>query len=156
LIAYTIWLWIQSPWALDQKMHLDAATYFSKYIIVYYIVYKLIDTPERVADFVTANMLGCFYLGWLAFTNPVSGRLDGVGGPGIDDSNPLGMHMAAVAVAGAMALFATKKWRRAICVLAMPFMLNTIVMAGSRGAFLALVAGGLVLFRLRPREDRKL
>lgn len=155
-IAYTAWLWIQSPWALDPEMHRECAIQFTKFIIVYWMIYRLIDTPELSADFLLAHVLGSFYLGLLAFTSNVSGRLDGVGGPGIDDSNTLGMHVATAAIAGAMLIFAQRDWRRRIAaIVAVPFILNTVVLTGSRGAFLALFMGGLAIFWLRPRENTK-
>jgi hypothetical protein len=42
-----------------------------------------------------------------------------------------------------------KKWAAAVAV---PFILNTIVMTGARGAFLALIAGGAAFFLFRPAE----
>lgn len=155
-IAYTLWLWIQSPWALDPEMHRECAIQFTKFIIVYWMVYRLIDTPVLSADFLLAHVLGSFYLGLLAFTSNVSGRLDGVGGPGIDDSNTLGMHVATAAIAGAMLIFAKRDWRCVAAVVSVPFILNTVVQTGSRGAFLALLVGGLTIFWLRPRENTRL
>ena len=155
-IAYTVWLWIQSPWALDPEMHRECAIQFTKFIIVYWMVYRLTDTPALSADFLLAHVLGSFYLGLLAFTSNVSGRLDGVGGPGIDDSNTLGMHVATAAIAGAMLIFAKRDWRRIAAIVSVPFILNTVVLTGSRGAFLALLMGGLTIFWLRPRENTRL
>jgi len=157
LICYAIWLWIQSPWALDPELHREAAIIFTKYIIVYYMVYRLIDTPKLATDFLLAHVLGCMYLGFVALgTGTVGGRLDGVGGPGIDDSNTLGMHVATAAVAGAMLIFALRDWRRYAALAAVPLILNMVVLTGSRGAFLALFMGGLAIFALRPRENTRL
>ncbi len=157
LIAYTVWLWIQSPWALDPVLHRECAMIFTKFIIVYFMVYRLIDTPTLAADFLLAHVLGCFYLGLVALgTSATGGRLDGVGGPGIDDSNTLGMHAATAAIAGAMLIFAMRGWRRYAAVVSMPFILNMVVFTGSRGAFLALFMGGLTIFLLRPRENTRL
>ncbi|MBV6422413.1 MAG: hypothetical protein NAOJABEB_00194 [Steroidobacteraceae bacterium] len=157
LIAYTTWLLIQSPWALDPAEHRECLILFAKFTIVYFLVYRLIDTPARVADFLLAHVLGCLYLGLIALGMDVpGGRLDGVGGPGIDDSNTLGMHAATAAIVGAMLIFATRGWRRAAAVISAPFILNMIVQTGSRGAFLALFAGGVTLLVLRPREKTRL
>lgn len=157
LIMYATWLWIQSPWALNPEPHREAAVIFTKYIIVYYMVYRLIDTPKLTADFLLAHVLGCMYLGLVALgTSTAGGRLDGVGGPGIDDSNTLGMHVATAAVAGAMLIFALRDWRRYAALAAVPFILNVVVLTGSRGAFLALFMGGLTIFVLRPKENTRL
>lgn len=157
LILYATWLWIQSPWALDPEMHRECASLFTKYVIVYYVVYRLVDTPRAAATFLLAQVAGCFYLGWIAFgMSAPGGRLDGVGGPGIDDSNTLGMHASAVAAAGAMLVFVLNDWRRYATGIAMIFILNMIVKTGSRGAFLALLMGGLTIIALRPRVNSRL
>lgn len=156
LLAYTAWLWIQSPWAIDPVLHHECAMIFTKFIIVYYMVYRLIDTPLLTADFLLAHVLGCLYLGLVALgTGTTGGRLDGVGGSGIDDSNTLGMHAAAIAVVGAMLIFAKRDWRRYAALISMPLILNMVVLTGSRGAFLALFMGGVTIFALRPKENTR-
>jgi hypothetical protein len=157
LILYTMWLWIQSPWALDPALHRECAIMFTKFIIVYYMVYRLIDTPLLTADFLLAHVLGSFYLGLVALgTAAPGGRLDGVGGAGIDDSNTLGMHAATAVVAGAMLIFVKRDWRRYAALVSVPLILNTVVLTGSRGAFLALFMGGVAIFVLRPKENMRL
>ena len=157
LIVYTLWLWIQSPWAVDPDLHRECAIIFTKFIIVYFMVYRLIDTPLLTADFLLAHVLGSMYLGLVALgTDAPGGRLDGVGGAGIDDSNTLGMHAATAAVAGAMLIFVKRDWRRYAALVSVPFILNMVVMTGSRGAFLALFMGGVTIFILRPKENTRL
>lgn len=157
LILYSAWLWIQTPWALDPKLHGECAFIFTKYIIVYFMVYRLLDTPQKAAEFLLVHVIGCFYLGWVALnTDAPGGRLDGVGGPGIDDSNTLGMHAAAIAIVGAMLVFSLRQWRLWLAIISVPLILNIVVKTGSRGAFLSLLAGGLTIFMLRPREKTKL
>lgn len=157
LMAYTIWLWIQSPWAVDPQLHRECAIMFTKFIIVYFMVYRLIDTPLLTADFLLAHVLGSMYLGLVALgTDAPGGRLDGVGGAGIDDSNTLGMHAATAAVAGAMLIFVKRDWRRYAALVSVPIILNMVVMTGSRGAFLALFMGGVAIFVLRPKENTRL
>jgi len=157
LITYTAWLWIQSPWALDAEMHRECAIMFTKFIIVYYMVYSLIDTPLKTEDFLLAQVLGCLYLGLIALGAPApGGRLEGVGGAGIDDSNTLGMHAATVAACGAMLIFIKRDWKRYAALVSVPLILNLVVLTGSRGAFLALFMGGFVIFALRPRENSRL
>jgi O-antigen ligase len=155
LIAYTIWMAIQSAWALDREQHVEAIVLFGKYVVLYYLVYRLIDTEDKVRDFLMVHVVGTFYFGYLAYSMEVSGRLEGVGGPGVDESNALAMQMATAVAVAAMLLLAEKGWRRWMCVAAMPFLLNAIVLAGSRGAFLALIFCGIVLWRLKPDAYRR-
>jgi O-antigen ligase len=155
MIAFTIWFWIGTLWALDTTQHIPAAILLTKYILVFYMVYRLIDTPAKFTAFLLLHLAGCFYLGTLAF-GAGSGRLDGVGGPGIDDSNTLSMHLATGVAAGAMLVLHLRDWRRYFSIVALALAMNTIVLTGSRGAFLALVASGLALYYLRPVVYKKM
>ena len=150
MIAFTIWFWIGTLWALDKSVHIPTGVFLTKYLLVFYMVYRLVDTPAKVTNFLLLHVAGCLYLGMLAYGSDPSSRLDGVGGPGIDDSNTLSMHLATGVVAGAMLVMHLKDWRRYFCIVALAFAMNAIVLTGSRGAFLALIAGGLVLYYLRP------
>jgi hypothetical protein len=151
---YVIWMWVQTPFVVSVE-HLDGAILFTKYLVLLYIIYEIVDTPEKVRDFLLAHIAGCLYLGWLAFSATGGGRLEGVGGPGIDDANTMSMHFGTAVAAGAMLLMTERGWRFWFVLVAMPFMLNGIILGNSRGAVLGLLAGGLMLFRLRPAAYRK-
>lgn len=156
LALLTAWIWVQSFWALAPDEHQAAAIQFTKYGVVFYLVYRLADTPQKLLDFLVAHVCGCAYLGWLCYTvgRTGSGRLDGVGGPGIDDANTLAMLMVTGFIVGAVVILTQTGWRRLVCGVALPIALNGIFLAGSRGAFLGLLSGALVLFLLRPRQRR--
>lgn len=156
LVAFVAWLWVQSLWALDGVLHQDAAIQFTKYVAVFYLFYRLADTPERMRDTLRAHVAGCAYLGVLAYLsdNYVDGRLNGVGGPGIDDANTLGMFLATGVVVAAMLALVERGWRRVFSILAGAVIFNGVVLAASRGAFLGLLIGGLVLFLVKPRQYR--
>jgi len=151
---YVIWMWLQLFWVISPD-HGEGVVYFTKYLIVMYLAYLLVDTRERVIGFIATHIVGCFYLGLLAFSSSSGGRLDGVGGAGIDDSNNLGIYVATAAVAVGGMHFVLKGWTRWLLVLPMPFLLNTLVQAGSRGAFLALVGGFGALYLFRPSRTTK-
>jgi len=154
-IAYVVWMWIQTPFVISGE-HVTGTVLFTKYVLLIYLIYVLIDSPERLRDFLLAHVVGCFYLGWLVYTAPEGGgRLEGVGGPGIDDANTMSMHFGTGVVVAAVLLLTEKKWRFWLTLAAIPFMLNGMVQGGSRGAFLGLVAGGLTLFWLKPPAYRK-
>jgi O-antigen ligase len=158
LAAFVLWLWVQNAWALDSRLHLDATIQYTKYLLVFYFVYRLAETPERMRGILFVHVLGCAYLALLAryADNYVDGRLNGVGGPGIDDANSLGMFLGTgVAVAGTLAL-AERGWRRAVAVVAGAIILNGLILTASRGAFLGVLAAALVALLLKPRQYRKL
>jgi O-antigen ligase len=155
LIVFTIWLWLQNLWALAPAEHLELSILFTKYLIVFALIYRLCLSPQEIGGLLLVHIAGCFYLGWLVHVAPSAGRLEGVGGPGIDEANALAMFTATGVVCASMILLTDTGWRRWLAILAMPFLLNTIVQSQSRGAMIALVAAGLVLFYLRPMAYRK-
>jgi hypothetical protein len=145
LIVFTVWLWMQNMWALNPSRHLELSILFTKYVVLYYLLFRLLDSPREVGNLLFAHVMGCTYLGWLVLRAPEGGgRLEGVGGPGIDDANAMGMFVATGALCAGMLILGDRSRRRWICLMAMPLLLNTIVQSGSRGAVLGLVAGGLV------------
>ncbi|MGH8179159.1 MAG: O-antigen ligase family protein, partial [Steroidobacter sp.] len=156
LIVFTVWVWLQSFWALSPEQHRELAILYTKYLLLFYLIYRLIETPEQLRTFLLVNLAGCAYLGWLGYSTPVSGRLEGVGGPGINEANALAMQLGTAVMMGAMMVLSERKWRLWFALGAMPFIVNTIVLAGSRGAFLAIVVGGAVLWYLKPWAHRRL
>ena len=65
LIVFTVWMWIQNAWALAPPEHLEASILFTKYVVLYYLLYTLLDTPEEVGNILLVHVLGCAFLGWL-------------------------------------------------------------------------------------------
>ncbi len=152
LLTFVLWFWIQNGWALAQSTHFSASVQFTKYIVAFYLVYRLAHDKGAARSILLLHVGGCFFLGLLcAFAGRDMGdRLNGVGGPGLDDANTLGMYLATGVVVGAMLVLSETGWRRIAAALAVPVMLNGLILTGSRGAFLGMVVGGLVLFYLRP------
>lgn len=150
LIVFTVWLWIQNLWALSPSEHLEMSILFTKYIVLYYLLFRLLDSPQEVGNFLLAHVIGCAYLSWLVYLAPEvgGGRVEGIGGPGIDDANSLGMFISTGVLCAGMLILAENSWRRWICVLAMPFLLNTVVQSGSRGATIGSIAAAVTVIYL--------
>jgi O-antigen ligase len=155
MVLFVAWFWLVGLWALNGERQFEGAVLVTKYLFVFYMVYRLIDTPQKAVVFFIAHLTGCFYLSTVAIGSYAGGRLDGVGGPGIDDSNTLGMHLGTGVLAGAFLILWLKGWRKAPVIIAVALTLNTLIMTGSRGAFLALAAGGAVMAYLRPRRYKR-
>lgn len=155
LIAMTLWLWVQNLWALESAVHLEASVLFTKYVLLYYLMYRLLDSEEALWSLLRAHTLGCMFLGWLVLLAPDTGRLEGVGGPGINEANALGMQLATGSLAAGALLFHRSWWSRGIALACLPLILNGLVQTESRGAFLALVAGGLLFLYFSPARSRR-
>ncbi len=116
----------------------------------------MIDSKERLKELMLAHVLGCGFLGILAqLTGRDGERLDGVGGPNMDDSNTLAMVLVTGAVVAIGLVLTQKGWRRYLSLASLVMIVNGFVLANSRGAFLGLVAGVLVLaFSMAKRHRR--
>lgn len=154
LIAFTAWMWLQMVWAVDPNVHLNGCILFTKYLLLFYAIYQVVNDEATLELFSWGHIIGCFVLGWVAYTMIVDGRLEAVGGPGIDDANTLGMQFTTgLAFAGFlfMGLSGNHRW---IAFGAIPFILNGVILTQSRGAFLGLVGAGLTALYLSPRARR--
>jgi O-Antigen ligase len=157
LTAFAILMVLQCFWALDLETHAEGASKFLKYVIAFWLVYRLVDTPEMLRNVLFFHAVGCTILGVLCqFAGREGGRLDGVGGPGLDDANTLGMYLATGVVAAFGVFLTSTGWRRWVSLLMMVISLNGFVLANSRGAFLGIVAGMLVVLYCKSREHRRL
>ncbi|MDH3314182.1 MAG: O-antigen ligase family protein [Gammaproteobacteria bacterium] len=154
--TYAAWMWIQFPWALDPNVHFRGSLQYAKYLVAFWFVYRIVDTKERVRDVLLAHMLGCTLLGIFAYVMGRQGdRLDGVGGPGMDEANTLGMYFATGAIVGLGLLLTQAGWRRWLSLGCIAIIMNGLVLTNTRGAFLGLVAGGLVMALFKAKTHRR-
>jgi hypothetical protein len=156
LLLFVIWFWIQNFWALNPEGHYTASVQYTKYLVAFYLVYRLATGPKESADILLIHVAGCAFLGALCVYQGRSfgARLDGVGGPGINDANSLGMYIATGLAIGAMLMLTLKGWRRIAVLLALPIILDGLFYTGSRGAFVGLLAGGAVVYFLCPPQRK--
>lgn len=156
LSMYAVWMWIQMPWALDTQEHIDGSTKFVKFLVAFWLVYRLADSKEALREILFAHAAGCTLLGiFCQLTGRDGGRLDGVGGPGLDDANTLGLYLATGVIAAFGLFMLSKGWRRWASLAMMALIANGFVLANSRGAFLGLVAGALVVMLCKSRQHRR-
>jgi len=155
IAAYALWMWVQVPWAINLGAHLDGTILATKYVVLYYTIYKIASEEKLIEGFLWAHIVGCFLLGWTAFTSNVTGRLESLGGPGADDANLLAAHMVTgVAIAGFM-FVGLPGYRRLAAFLMIPFILNTIILTQSRAAALATIASLPAAWYLTPKAQRR-
>lgn len=153
LIAFTVWMWVQFAWA--NPNHINGVILWTKYMILSYVIYRLVRDEKTLLGFAYAHVLGCLYFGLLALASESGGRLENVGGPGVSDSNTLGMHMTTgLFFAGALILTQTG-WRRWSVLAMVPFIANCVVQSQSRGAFLGAAVGAATYWYFAPKVHRK-
>ena len=164
LIAYTLWMWFQFPWALSSSHHLDACVLFTKYCVLFYLIYRILNDDKTIFLFTFFNIIGGLYWGNAIRGYAHSGRVEGIGGPGVNDANTLGMHLSVLLIFSCI-MYLKKKpdfinnfyWQmvRIIIVVSALFMANAVVQTISRSAILGLLAASGVLFFRNHRLIRK-
>jgi hypothetical protein len=154
LIVFTVWLWIQTPWALSTSNHIFLATLFTKYILMFALIYACLDSKERVHQFVIAHIIGCFWWGIEAWQIHTGGRLESIGTGDVTGSAFASMHVStALALAGFMFL-GFRGWKRWVPFIAIPFILNSIILMQTRAAFVGMLAAAPIAFLLGPPAKR--
>jgi len=152
---FVIYVGIQNFWALSPTFHLDYTIMAIKFFILIFLIQNCIRDEKDVIKFIIVNMLGCCYFGYVGLTSNFEGRMEGVGGPGISSSNGLGQHLIVVLTFSSFLLLC--KYGKKLFLL-FPFIaliIQTLVMAGSRSAFIALGATGVFSVFFTPKFVRK-
>lgn len=151
---YAVWMWLQVPWVLS-PYQVQGAVLFAKYVILLALIYTIVDNEKDLLGFCLAHAIGCGYLGLLVYLAPDAGRLEGVGGPGIDDANTLGMHLATGLMFAAFLVILARGWMRWLAVLLIPLIVNGIIQTETRGALVGLFLGSLATIYLKPKRFRR-
>ena len=117
-----------------------------KVILFYLVVIQTIRTKEHFRYLMIFHILGIFDWGWNAFVDPQrkAGRLFGIGGPDSLNDNGTAAHLLAILPFLGSVFFTGKWWEKLLCIVTLPFVFNTFILANSRGAFIALLVTGLM------------
>ena len=150
LVIFTVWAWIQTAWALNVEEHVEHCFLFTKYIVLFYLIYSLLPDEKSFKNFAWVHVAGCLIFGWVMFTTVSSGRVEPSAGPGVTDANTVSMHLNTGLIFGACLFLMGGKIKRWLALISLTFILNGIILAASRGSLLGLVAGGLIMLYLIP------
>src|SRR5690606_6625253 len=113
----------------------------------------IVRTPQALDLVILFQIIGAGYWGWDALDNRrVRGRLEGVGSGDTQNSNLLAAHL--LTIIPLAILFAFKKkdalWMRVTAIVALPLIINLLILGNSRGATLGLFMSGVAaLFLVR-------
>lgn len=156
ILLYSLNAFVVTLWAYDSNISFDVAVDHIKIFLVYWCIVKTQSDKKRVNILLLICIIGCIYWGWETTINPPGGRELKVGGPSVSSDNFVAAHIVAfLPLVGVYAL-TEKGWIRYMCIFGVPLMLNVVAHASSRGAFVALVAEGGVLFALSKGKLRSL
>lgn len=156
LIALTLWMWIQTPWALNPDDQFFMASLFTKYVLLYAMLYSCLSDARNIRLFYFAHILGCFLWGYMAYENPGSGgRLENIGFGDVAGSAFASMQLGTGIAFAGFAFLAASGIRRWLAFSTLPFMVNAIVLTATRGAFVGLVGGAFASVFFTPKSRRR-
>lgn len=154
-LAFLIFLFVQYLWVLSPNIHSIYVSLVVKYLILIFLLQNCIKTKQDIIGFIVANLIGCLYFSYLAQSYG-GGRLEGIGGPGVESANGLGQHLAIALIFISYLVFVKLgKWKMAL-LLAIIVVLNTLMMTESRGSLLSLAGVGVVSIFFIPKQHKKL
>ncbi len=129
---------------------------FFRYVLIFFMVGKVLSDFRRYKAFLGILLFCTFYLTVLAHHHFDGARLDGVGLPDASDANMLAALMILFLPLFLVIGITERGWIRWAALGALPLVLNTFVMCGSRGAFVGIIAqGALALWLLRKHIGLK-
>ncbi|MDO6720370.1 O-antigen ligase family protein [Psychrosphaera sp. 1_MG-2023] len=153
-VIFFIFLLMQYGWALNSSLHTVYVLLAFKYLILIALIQGCIKTKSDVIGFIAANVCGALYFAYLGASYQ-NGRLEGIGGPGIESSNGLGQHLSILLIFSSYLLFVKLGKAKYLLVIAIIFILNTIMLTGSRGAILAILLTGVLSLFFIPKGYKK-
>ena len=154
LALMAVWMWVQSAWAINLDTHLEGCMLFTKYLMLYFVIVRLIRTEAYLELLSWVHVAGCFLWGWILYTSNLSFRAELGLGPGVEDSNTLGFHLVTGLAFGGFMLLGLKDKRRLLLLGMLPFIMNGIILTSSRGAVVAMAAAGVSALIFAPRARR--
>jgi hypothetical protein len=154
-LAFVSWVALQSYWASVPAAHADLLSYYVKYVVAMYLIYRSLDSELSLKRFMWAHVLGCTYIAWIAYAQQDGGRFDEFGGSGIGDANAGALTIVTGILAGASLFLAGSKLSKLAMVPIMPILVNAIVATISRSGFLAFGTAGLVFNLFAPKRHAK-
>jgi hypothetical protein len=161
VIAFAINLWLVDLLIpIDRVRALDFAQYWSKVALMMPLLLILVLRSRRALDwFFIANVVGVAVWGWDAYVDPhrEAARLIRIGsGDTLNDNFAANHLLLMLPMAVVLALNGKDRIQRAIGIIGIPFIVNTLVLCNSRGSMVGLaVALGTVPFLAKKGQRAK-
>jgi O-antigen ligase len=155
MIILSVWMTLQSAWALDSKEHGDLLSFYFKFIVAMLLLYYALDSEKAILLFMRTYVACGAYFGWIAFSEYGGGRFEGFGGAGLGEANAGALAIVTSIFVGASLFLRGSTRERIVLLLVFPLLLNALITTVSRSGFLALMVGGVAyLVFTVPRYKR--
>lgn len=154
-VVFVAWLIIQLPWALDPGSQIQLLSIWSKFLLVSIIICGCVDSWRNCRLVLWAHVLGCAYMGWVAYGFYRGGRFESFGLSSIGEANAAALQLATGFVTAA-SLFLVGGWRvKALLILPMGLIADALIMTESRSGFLAVFLAGIAFIAFTPKPFKR-
>ncbi len=143
----------------DPSMYIvtdSPAIKLTKVIIFVFLLTHIITDRKKIVNLFWVLISVSFLLGFKAYSAPydifVRGRLEGLGGADFSDANRFAGFMVAILFLVGVQFLRSGLLARIYSVLAGAFIANSLMLAGSRGAFLGLAVGIIFALVVAPKR----
>ena len=131
-----------------------------KFILLFFLMQYAIKDEKDYTIVGMSIALGMGYIGYEATINErgsfSGGRLEGVGAAGVTSSNQLAsLLITGLPLATTVLFTAVSRWTKGIVILFGALSFNVVLMCNSRGAFLGVLAAGVVFLFMSSGPARK-
>ena len=150
--VFALYVVLQYFWALSPNIHEEYMVLVIKFLLLIFIMQNAIQNEQDLKGFIWVNLLGVCYYAYIGMFVQTSGRLEGVGTPGMESANQLGQHMAVVLVFSAYLLFSNIGKKRILYILLLAVAFNGVLLTESRGVLVGIILSGAVSIFLVPRN----
>jgi len=154
LIVFSLWMYIVSyGWALVPDVSRAKAYDFFKYSVFYFLIIQIIREEKHYHWFIWTLMIGVANFGRIAYQSG-SNRYLGVMAPNSVGENAISAHVASTLPFFGTRFMLSSRFLKVLILIAVPFLINLIILANSRGAFVALIMMGLIALILFPSKEK--
>ena len=136
---------VTSITAVSPEQSWKNALELTKLAALYFLIIQTVRTKEHFRYIILIQIVGVFLWGLDAFDHPKrsAGRLIGIGGSDSLNDNGAAAQLLTILPFIGVVFLVGKRWEKAICMVAAPFVLNAFILCNSRGAFIGLLGTGV-------------
>ena len=156
LVALFLLMLLITPFAYNSSASWDRSIQFGKYLFAYYLIVKIVKSPQQYKIILYTFILNFFYLGYMGRHYFTGQRLDGIGVIDASDANLLAAFIVLIIPFLIVNFFFGKKWDKLIVLISSPFILNLFVLTRSRGGFLGVTISFAAMFFLYKNIKNKI
>lgn len=154
LVILVIWMYMVSyGWALNSEESLVQTWEFLKFVLLYFMIFMIIREKKHYDWFILTLIFSVANFGRIAYEEG-SNRNLGVIAPNATEENAISAHVVSTVPFFGTKFFQGKRWLKIFIVLAVPLLINLMILANSRGTFVAFIAIGLFGLILFPAREK--